>query len=861
MSPKPGFGVIFQDSTADTNTAEEAGGIARSSIEGSPRSPCLKGAQIKMLKLREISLNEKTPPPLGSPLAKQVRGRKTSRLKYRSASAESSKYIEHLESQLAAVNAKLDSMMSPTANKARAAKLRALTIESRSLRQDLSGWENSFEARIEEEVKRRSELETRMRSQIQDLHNEMEFKDAKLRELGWEIESMRSKVAEAEGLEEMNLKLERRIDLLSSLVAQSPTKLGLRSATSSPSKMDQFNRAPRPKSMLPTLPSSPGGVKLSLSTVVEAGFWSSRRSGSTSSMGGSPGGAAPMAEEQHEREKAVGTMSQTAQSKLFSGVAASSGSVPFASTRPTSIQSTSSLGLTSPELPLPIDFEAHPRSTARQRRMRRFPSGSCTLKPLILPNTAATPSLPTSAPVQANSGFSQRDISNISLDPTTAFLSNGFVSSPPPTPTQTFRQRSATWAQEQTLKALEGSVQQSQSYDVQGNGLVRPSLGPISDWTETVSEAPVERQIREYERPLSLDKELERAQQLSPDLFDEAFSGEAFRADEVTYGTEIETIPIHADLARSQTPLSNQCLRPKTPSTELDNTPKLPQKRNLTVSSPRSVSLASVATTGTFGIFRRLANMITRVKQDPVVLAQRLLRNAWTVGSAEFGGIGWWLLGVVFGSNRHERGCAADRTTAEENPASSFNWSQFSATASKRRIGEQYLRDQKASLPAATYQISLHRASDRCRDNESASQRAFSIAASPQARNEPNLFPCYNCIEPASRRTFRLWFHFSLAIVLAVGVAIKHGPGTLLAASESNPHYIHHQILDLGRIKSPARFKGGNIQSPDPRTSGEASLTASSEGQNGEGGYNLIFAKPLGPADFEKLAKEPSPTL
>lgn len=43
-----------------------------------------------------------------------------------------------------------------------------------------------------------------------------------------------------------------------------------------------------------------------------------------------------------------------------------------------------------------------------------------------------------------------------------------------------------------------------------------------------------------------------------------------------------------------------------------------------------------------------------------------------------------------------------------------------------------------------------------------------------------NTIRCADCVEPASKRGFKLWFKFSLALVLAIGIAILEGPGTLL---------------------------------------------------------------------------------
>ena len=152
-SPKLELGEIFRENPVDENAIESPSGKSwyipgHASCSPSPSNAV--GPRVS--KLRENSRAAKSPSALSPSMAKQVKGRKRDRVNVRSPSSESAMYIEHLESQLAAVNAKLDSMMSPTVNKARAAKLRALSNESRLLRQEVSTWEASFEQRVRDQI-------------------------------------------------------------------------------------------------------------------------------------------------------------------------------------------------------------------------------------------------------------------------------------------------------------------------------------------------------------------------------------------------------------------------------------------------------------------------------------------------------------------------------------------------------------------------------------------------------------------------------------------------------------------------------------------------------------------------------------
>ena len=144
------------------------------------------------------------------------------RVNPRSTSLEVTKYIEHLENQLTAANAKIESYASPAANKTRSSKVRALSIESRILRQEVFDWEN-FAQRVKDESDQHLALEIGIRSRLQMLEDELEIKDVEMRELEWELDTLRARVKDAEGLLEINLNLDKRIDVLTSLLVISPT--------------------------------------------------------------------------------------------------------------------------------------------------------------------------------------------------------------------------------------------------------------------------------------------------------------------------------------------------------------------------------------------------------------------------------------------------------------------------------------------------------------------------------------------------------------------------------------------------------------------------------------------------------------
>lgn len=768
-SPKPGFAAIFED---NTTTGKGGGEI------GSPRaeeqydnwSPPIPRFLPKISKLNHNSENNRAAsPPSSSPCSRPIKSRRTNRVNPRSTSLEATKYIEHLESQLTAANAKIESYASPAANKARSSKVRALSIESRILRQEVFDWEKNFAERVKDELDQHLQLEAGIRSRLQMLEDELEIKDVKMRELEWELDNMRARVKDAEGLQEVNLNLEKRIDVLTSLLVISPTKLDLGSVPSSPCK----KQGHRSRSILPKGPLSPGGMRPSVNTSIEGLF---ARFDSNSSISYSPAKMnQPIEEDERENlpEETAGTSSS-------SRASASSDPMPTFSSRPTSLQSVSSFGLTSPE-GLSGFVESQTTSAIRQRKMRRFPSGTCTLKPLILPKATVTTSIPASAPLYNFSEYPFDDNSDKSVDPLAAFLSQSEISSSLSTTDMALHRRRATWTQDETLKALEGKLKQA---DGSLEASVMYGYSPISDETShTPEKASSEKQRANRPRPLSLEKELELANGDSPNHFYDGL---------IPVEAEAHSESIRSDLASHEyaSPSSSALSRrQRSWTTGSEITPKqnarcscmefLPQP-SPPVSTPVTTPLP---TKSAFSILTKLASLISRAKEDPVVLAQRILHNAWTFSSARFGGIGWWLLGLGFRfSQRHSRRFGANTVAVEETPSRRFNWQHLSARASRQRAAESYVRnhqvegDQYADAP---HGLALGQEWKISRPECGPSH----LDAAAGSELTPQKFACDVCEESSSRRTFRLWIHLSFAIVLAVGVAIKEGPGVLFTDS------------------------------------------------------------------------------
>ena len=845
---RPGISDIFQDQTT-TEPTNETGGTPWTQERSSDCSSALYNTSpLNMMKLREGSLNQKTPPPLSSPLAKHVKGRNLNRLNLRSTSFEASKYIEHLESQLTALNAKLDSLVSPNTNKARASKLRALTVEARSLRHEVADWEKNFTERVREGVDERLGVESGLKARLEIMEDEGEIKDMRIKELEFEVETLRLKAKDTESLEITNINLEKRIDVLTSLLVQSPTKLDSGSATSSPGKTDPQKRIPRPRSLMPRVPSSPGGVRLSLNAVSESSFWHGRGLRSNSSISEAPedtgsyvneyGQTSPQSRQRDDAQPLDSPYLDTASSP-------SDHSVPSSSSRPTSLHSSFSHGAASWGLPLATDTDLSAKSATRQRRMRRFPSGSCSLKPLILPNAAGTQSLPASAPAYAASDKARRETSKHSLDPTTAFISHHDLSSPIATPTQQGRRASTIGAQEQALRALEG--RSGQPDEQLEDELLQASQVTIEEDFAAALRATSNQKSQKKPRPKSLEEELKKALLEAKRTHSSGSFGDGLiPVEEVDIvatprtgerSGETDSILIGIDNRSPVSYLTGSHLSWRHRVAEEDTTPKPPKKPTLIESSFKCLPSTTLAKQSAFGLFSSLTEIISQAKQEPTMLARRLLYNAWSLGSKRLGGIGWWLLGLALRPGVRPWISKADVETGEESGmVRDSHRVPFRTDLSSRRTAGCFMRSE-----------------GRPRHREPMGGDSELYRA--ELENEPHVFLCDHCVEPSSRRKLRLWFQFSLTIVLAVGIAIKHGPGVLLInpVPRSLPLQESSRSIDTQQRRTSLSDRQGRLHN-----SRRAGISPLPQQQRVE--RPILFAPILQPKDFEGSKSPPPPS-
>ena len=220
------------------------------------------------MRLREISGNSRrSPPPLSSPLARQIRGRSKRSLNLRKTSFPASEHIVFLETKLEEVE---KSQYSPKTGLPLKDKVKALTTENNRLQEMFAELEHQFETRLRESVEHKTGVEVNLRRKIKQLEEEISLKDCTIRDLESRnhaslrdlshAESQKVAVERLEGekrdLEESNRGLEKRNDVLTELLGHSPTRSHHGFELPSPVR-DCNKRTPRPRSMMPRIPSSP----------------------------------------------------------------------------------------------------------------------------------------------------------------------------------------------------------------------------------------------------------------------------------------------------------------------------------------------------------------------------------------------------------------------------------------------------------------------------------------------------------------------------------------------------------------------------------------------------------------------------
>ncbi|WEW58886.1 hypothetical protein PRK78_004354 [Emydomyces testavorans] len=635
----------------------------------------------------------------------------------RTVSRGTTRYIEHLETQLAASLDRANCGDSPMAYNY-ASRYKALNTEHRLLKQELSEWEEQFEARVKEEMAAMIDQESQLRLKLRALERELETKDHKIRELEWETEMDHQRLRSLEAVNSTNRSLEKRVDVLTELLAQSPSKPEQDSNVTSGSEPifsedESIRRTPRPRSMFSRIPLSPVRRQVFQPLVVAES--------NAHVVDGDADRHGEVQELDISYAKTVGERPVSEVRSLDSGFGDSyslPSTWPQVSQRSSMVSHLSSSSVLGSSLPLPLEL---PR---RQRRMRRFPPGSSTLKPLILPSASAL--------LSPSSPSHHSDSIDSSVVHSRTYSSNEW-----------HNPSSFIQVHEDTLNALEGKTNQYQSFEeaIAGHTFSDITNDPCANGT--------------------FDDELEA--HLYPDghLHPPRFFETPTR-DGHSMLEPLKQMSFREPTSDSRSPAATTVVvrsgsyRKKQHFLDRSHPgPETTLFRTRPFKFPEPV--ADCAAKSTLECSPSFRNIIS----GSITLAKRIFANSWHLNWRKIGKLPWWVFGLILGTKRRNEWF---RHYAREEPESLPLSHSVGTNAPKHFDDTDDCTYATIRSPRRT-QLSTQGLTMRANYGFSVPQRCEQFANPSQSR-------------PFS--LLNLWAKFSLAIALAIGLAIRDGPASLM---------------------------------------------------------------------------------
>lgn len=748
------------------------------------------------------------------------------------ARSNSEEYIQRIERELEFAN---DSVYSPNSNRSWKEKLKATQAENERLRQELADTKGTFEAEVQKAVQHKTAAEVVLRRKIRSLEDEAVEKDSLIRDLELKhdekrldqsiVDTLRATIDRLEfeksGLENSNHTMSKRNEVLTHLLALSPTKSQHVFELQTPSRVSKSNR---PRSLLlPRVSSSPTHTHphrpQSLVNSPASG-----RDFDPALAGCSP--VSPAASDSHSRfpirpalsrsysvQQAVGTHSRS------STVASVTSMSPTAEHR---LSNTSSV-------------ERHARR-ASSRGARRFLPGSTQLKPLLLPTLSSEfKALSSTSPMTSPSKAPRRDFTDESIDPTVMFLSQSpldYESDADDSLNDSYR----TSARHLAYQSLEGVLDDDGSNDASAEPEVSTFLlqsehmkgaddnqvldafpkSPTSafsgdDPDRTIlpvransveevdndnsnnilvgaagnghapSSAPIQQNTVEIPEPLFSPKiKREVLRLLSPNKEADDHVTRAGPSLPANYSRKRRKVSSSSandqimDVAAQHAPFG---------TTEKDGRPISGAKTPLAGSRPPSFSLLSprgskgplellrrrnygirpiaVVTIKTiYGTLSKCTTMLRDFKKDPLALARKVMANAWRCNWAVLGKLSWWVLGLFLGPS------------AKDQRARNWDWDDYDGEAIAERHchrkSEQSIVEQQPLLKDPP---------------EMQPDRRVRFGAANKADRKSKRDPPAS--KPGWGTSVMLWAKFSTAIILAVGGAMVKGPGEMMRDTDT----------------------------------------------------------------------------
>lgn len=324
---------------------------------------------LNTMRVRNVSLNSSLSPVCRSPTSvRQKQNRRAFQVRF-----DAEEYIEHIEKELQQVR---DEAYSPLTRRPMKEKLRAANKENERLQKELASIREKFETELKRTVEHKTIQEVELKRRVRDLEESLEDKENMIRDLQYQheerrldttiIETLKAQIDKLEqdksDMEEINLSMNKRNEVLTQLLAMSPTKTATAFSTNSPTKE---KRNARPMSLiLPKIQSSP---KLTSQGASVAGSPGVLRSAEISPLKLSPESQDDYFKQQSLHQQAQSTESTTSR-------AIRSPILQDGPSRRWTMMSNNSLSTN------------HAVEDARpsRKKARKFVAGSTQLKPLLL---------------------------------------------------------------------------------------------------------------------------------------------------------------------------------------------------------------------------------------------------------------------------------------------------------------------------------------------------------------------------------------------------------------------------------------------------------------------------------------------
>ena len=654
------------------------------------------------------------PPPKSSIRPRSAKVRTKLGAKRRSVSGETRQYIDHLEAELAATQTELSAATSPSVTRQHSSKMRNLNAETKHLHDALQEWEDKFDERVQELEDEHRAVEASLKAHARCMEEAAEESKYRIYELEEQMETASQSLEVAESA---NLQLEKRLEIMSDLLATS-AKIDLHAETPGRNK-----RHTRPKSMLPRFPTT-GNLMASPERRSECSIPASP----SLSFAGTHHDLHETLSHQEPLEATYSPSVDVSDVESVMSDAYSHGQNIFTveQSLPTPTQHH--------EMPPPVIPGTRGRPT---RRMRRFGAGSFGPKPLILPSASHLDSTPASAPpmerheTPPHFPFGHENEEHEGSSPVLG------------------RRRASTMADQATLAKLEGAA----FLDVPGGdyedesvlSLARPGSSRTQDASYNLSSlgscsgAAVSRNLME-----------ELSQLQSTETSDEHASSSGLDYNGYYQDEDAQDCTELADVHTSMLSPIEECQPRELSQTLASFTTAAPPAATLGLRS-RSSSLArhpQASTTGASGSYlSRLRALFIDLWRSPVDLARRLFQNAAARMRipAPLRNVQWWLVTVLLGPMAKRRLLSSRDQHCEHDDERERLL--LPATPSLSEV------DVDDDLAYGT----LYRSPPRMRSRGKCSTHQGFAAHSPH-----------------------MWLKFSITLAFAIGCAFKGGPASLL---------------------------------------------------------------------------------